>query len=216
MVPILQPELSNPLYLKLVCETLKLKGLKCLPTGWFGLSPVIRAFLDEKEKQFSRDYEGVSAGANIISGSLLGIAKAIAQSGEMALPWSDAQRVVIEKRPQAATLPVLDWLVRAELLIEDGPGDNGLGAENVLRPAFERFGDFLIAAELLQSGQPNRLKQGLWPNQNIEPLFASAFSVDQNSGVIQALSVLLPEMFNHELPDLIKDACIRQKARAIA
>jgi len=50
LVPVLQPELSNPLYLKLVCETLQIKGLKRLPLGWFGLTPVINAFLAEKEK----------------------------------------------------------------------------------------------------------------------------------------------------------------------
>src|SRR5205823_12436262 len=124
LVPVLQPELASPLYLKLVCETLKLKGLKRLPAGWIGLTPVINAFLFEKEKQFGSEH-CVSTGAGIVSGSLLAIASAIADSGNAALPWSEAQRVVNAKRPQAANFPVIEWLVKADLLIEDGPADVG-------------------------------------------------------------------------------------------
>ena len=51
IMPILQPELSNPLYLRLCCETLQARGLTRLPTGWFGLSPVVKAFLEEKESR---------------------------------------------------------------------------------------------------------------------------------------------------------------------
>lgn len=56
LVPVLQPELANPLYLKLVCETLKAKGLKQLPKGWYGITPVIRAFLAHKEEQFATEH----------------------------------------------------------------------------------------------------------------------------------------------------------------
>ncbi|PZN75205.1 MAG: hypothetical protein DM484_19375, partial [Candidatus Methylumidiphilus alinenensis] len=210
LVPILQPELSNPLYLKLVCQTLKQKGLKQLPTGWFGLLPVIDAFLLEKEKQFARDEEA-PIGANIVTGSLLAIAKAIAQSGEAVLPWSEAQRVVIEKRPQSATLPVLDWLVKAELLIEDGPTNTEyLGGENVLRPAFERFGEFLIATEILQNHTPGRFPETFLTDSNFQRLFATEASMEENAGLIQALSIILPEKFHHELPNLVEDPLVQR------
>lgn len=210
LVPVLQPELSNPLYLKLVCETLQLKGLKRLPTGWFGLTPVINAFLAEKEKQFAAEHH-VSPGATIVAGSLLAIASAIAKSGNAALPWSEAQRVVNENRPQAATLPLLEWLVKAELLIEDGPaGSGGLGAETVLRPAFERFGDFLIAAELLPKAAPDRMAAEFSSNESIQRLVATSSSVEANAGIVQALSILLPETAALELPNVIEDASVRE------
>jgi len=56
----------------------------------------------------------------------LAIASAIAKSGDAALSWSEAQRVANKKRPQGTTVPVLEWLVKAELLIEDGPVSGGL------------------------------------------------------------------------------------------
>lgn len=96
VAPILQPELSNPLYMRLVCETLQAKGLDCFPSGWYGIAPAIKAFLEEKERQFAVDYE-TSVGANIVRGSLLAIARAIADSGDSVLVWSRAQQVVSQE-----------------------------------------------------------------------------------------------------------------------
>ena len=215
LVPVLQPELSNPLYLKLVCETLKLKHLKRLPSGWFGLKPVINAFLSEKERQFAAEH-GISEGAAIVSGSLLAIANAIAKTGNVALPWSEAQRVINERRPQAGALPVLEWLVKGDLLIEDGPiAAEPLGRENVLRPAFERFGDFLIAAELLPKVAPEHISAAISSDGNILQLLANLSSVQTNAGVIQALSILLPETAGVELADLIKDTSVREATLAL-
>jgi hypothetical protein len=209
LVPVLRPELSNPLYLKLVCETLQLKGLKRLPTGWLGLRPVINAFLLEKEKQFAAEHD-VSAGAKIVTGSLMAIASAIAKSGDAALPWSEAQRFVNKWRPHGAALPVLEWLVKADLLIEDGPVSDDLGGETVLRPAFERFGEFLIAAELLPKTTPDRMAAKFSSSKNIKKLFANSSSAEANAGVVQALSILLPEVCGIELPDLFKDLSVRK------
>ena len=215
LVPILQPELSNPLYLKLVCETLKLKGLKQLPTGWFGLTPVINTFLSEKEKQFASEH-GILPGAGIVSGSLLAIAAAIAQSGDTALRWSEAQRAVNIKRPQAATLHVLEWLVTAELVIEDGPIASGvIGGENVLRPAFERFGDFLIAVELVTNIAIDDFAKTFLSNASIQRLLTTPASVAANAGVVTALSVVVAETVGREIPDLIENRSVREAVLAL-
>ena len=80
----------------------------------------------------------------------MAIARAIADTNDTAIPYSQAQRVISDARPQASTLQVLEWLVRADLLIEDVPAlSPSFGAESVVRPAFERLGDFLIASEVL-------------------------------------------------------------------
>jgi hypothetical protein len=120
IAPILQPEFANPLYLRLLCQTVHSRGLHRIPAGWYGLGPVIREFLSEKEKQFSSDHE-TSRGTAIVTGSLTAIARAIVDSCGSGITWSAAQRAVLEARPQAHTLPVLEWLVRADLLVEDAP-----------------------------------------------------------------------------------------------
>ncbi|MCG7953174.1 MAG: hypothetical protein JAZ17_17865 [Candidatus Thiodiazotropha endolucinida] len=209
ITPILQPELSNPLYLRLVCETLHSRGLDRLPSGWLGIAPAIRAFLDEKEKMFAAEYE-TAVGAYIVAGALKAIARAIVDSGNTSLAWSHAQRVVSEERPQAATLPVLEWLVRGDLLIEDISDSGGpVGEESTVRPSFERLGDFLIADELLSRTDLAKLKEECRPDGLLYRLLGTAESVQQNTGVISALSILIPEkVAGKELASLIEDESV--------
>lgn len=205
LVPVLQPELANPLYLKLVCETLNARSLKQLPKGWFGIAPVIRAFLAHKEEQFANEYS-VSTGAAIVSGSLRAISAAIAKEGSAALPWSQAQSVIDAAKPQAKGIPVLQWLVTADLLIEDGPSTDAIGAENLVRPAFERFGDLLVASEMLDSITDAGIDQAFRSGGKFNHLLCSSDAVQENSGLLSALSVLLPERIRGvELTDLVED-----------
>jgi hypothetical protein len=215
LVPVLQPELANPLYLKLVCETLQAKGLKQLPKGWFGIAPVIRAFLAHKEEQFATEHS-VSTGAAIVSGSLRAIAAAIAKVGSAALCWSEAQSAIDAAKPQAKGINVLQWLVTADLLIEDGPSTATIGAENFVRPAFERFGDFLVASEMLNSLTSSNINQAFQGDGQFSNLFGSAQTVRENAGLLSALSVLLPEKIcGMELTDLVEDDSIQREAAGV-
>lgn len=209
LVPVLQPELSNPLYLKLVCQTLVKKGLKQLPAGWLGLSPVIQAFLATKEDDFAHDH-GMSTGAAIVSGSLTAIATAIADSGESSVSWSQAQLVVEAKKPQAKGIQVIDWLIRADLLIEDGPPGGAVGSESVVRPAFERLGDFLIAGEIVNGAAAGDFATAFSSGSKTAKLWGSPAAVETNAGVLSALSVLIAEhQSGAELPNFISDGSVR-------
>lgn len=209
IAPILQPELSNPLYLRLLCETLRSLGLRRLPLGWQGFSHTIRAFLEEKERQFSLDHE-ISIGSRIVTGSLMAVVRAIADTGESGILWSQAQTSINDLKPQAKNLPVLEWLIRADLLIEDVPKmTNSFDNESVVRPAFERLGDFLIASELIERCNQDILSATM-PGGILYPLLKDTNTVMQNNGILSALSILIPERFpKSELPDLVTDKSIR-------
>jgi hypothetical protein len=215
LVPILQPELANPLYLKLVCETLKAKGLKQLPKGWFGIAPVIRAFLAHKEDQFAAEHS-VSSGAAIVGGSLRAVTAAIAKSGSTTILWSEAQLAIETAKPQAKAFNVLQWLVTADLLIEDGPLIDTIGAETVVRPAFERFGDLLVASDMLGSVTDSTVHQLFREGGRFAYLVNSIAVVQENSGLLSALSVLIPEKLpGTELSDLIDDASIQSEVATL-
>lgn len=210
ITPMLQPELSNPLYLRLVCETLRARGLARLPSGWRGIAPMIKAFLEEKERHFAEEHE-TNIGANIIRGSLRAIARTIAESGDVCLHWSRAQQVIIQECPQARNLPVLEWLVRADLLIEDILDPAGLFSdESAVRPAFERLGDFLIAGELLARSALTNLDPTCQPDGTLYTLLRDQETVGQNSGIVGALSILIPEQTSGtELPNLLVNQSVR-------
>ena len=215
--PILQPELSNPLYLRLVCETLRSRGFRRLPVGWHGISPTIREFLQEKERQFAAEHE-TSEGANIVSGSLMAIVRTIADASDTVLSYSQAQQVISDARPQTSTMQVLEWLIRADLLIEDAPAaDAPLGDESVVRPAFERLGDFLIASEILERINQIGFDVACGPGGLLHALWKNSDALEQNNGVLSALSILVPEQnFGSELPNLVDDELTRSALVQIA
>ena len=211
LAPMLQPEFANPLYLILVCKTLQAKGLRSLPEGWIGLAPVIRAFLEHSEQKFAVEHE-TTIGAAVVSGTLMALAREIADTELSAVTWSRAQQLVSERRPTAAQVPILEWMIRESLLVEDAPQPGAkLDCESSVRLAFERLGDFLIARELLERIAPPDLGSSCEAGGQLAFIFDTAEVVDQNAGLISALSILLPEDASRaaELPNLVRDASVR-------
>ena len=210
VAPILQPELSNPLYLRLLCETLRSRGLRRLPLGWQSLTPTIQAFLEEKERQFASEHE-THVGSRIVGGCLMAISRAIADSGGSSLSFSQAGEAILAARPQARHLPVLEWLIRNDLLIEDVPTARGsFDAEHVVRPAFERLGDFLVAQELLERCGTTSLEVESQEGGALHALLRDYEAVGRNSAVLAALSILIPEQRHGlELPNMVDDESIR-------
>ncbi len=214
VTPILQPEFVNPLYLQLVCKTLKSKELTQMPTGWLGIAQAIKAFLAEKDRLFALSYEGAS-GASLVSRSLLTVAQGIASSDTSALTWSIAERLIREQHENAPRDILLTWMVREDLLIEDAPqlGDT-IGSESVVRPAFERLGDFLIAQEVLRGLDQANLAGSCGTNGRLSRFLGSPEAIASNQGVVSVLSILVPEETakGTELPDYLPDGPIRTSA----
>jgi hypothetical protein len=211
LAPILQPELSNPLYLKLVCETLKDRGVKHLPPAWQGVVPVIRAFLEEKEKRFAEDHDSIPEGAGTVSKSLHAIASKMASNHRSRVSFSEAQDAIGDFCPHAAHLGVIKWLIRADLLIEEGRSDYAAGSfETDVRLAFERLSDFLIASGMMPGGDCHDPKLAISESHQLSQLFIDKRSVQRNAGWVAAFSLLVAERWGIELPFLIEDRHVRE------
>ena len=142
----------------------------------------------------------------------MAISRAIADFGGSSLSFSQAGEVMLATRPQARNLPVLEWLIRNDLLIEDVPTASGsFDAENVVRPAFERLGDFLVAKELLERCETTSLEVASKEGGALHSLLRDSEAVERNSAVLTALSILIPEQHpGLELPDMVDDESIRR------
>ena len=217
VAPILQPEFSNPLYLRLLCKTLESRGLSRIPAGWKGLSPVIMGFLEEKEKQFSKEHEMVVEN-NIVMGSLMAISKSIADSEKQALSFSEAGNVVLEARPQIDGLQVVEWLLKNDLLFKEAPASDDISdEEGSVKPAFERLGDFLIADALLEKCKQGGVKEASKEGEVLHGLLNDPDKVGQNVGVLAALSIIIPERNPRlEMPDLTDNESARRRLASIA
>jgi len=216
--PILHPEFKNPLYLRLVCETLRGQGKRRLPAGWRGLAPVIRAFISQKEKEFSIQHE-IGQGANVVGCALRAISWEVARSGNAAISRSSALQVVQQACPATKNLPpVLDWLIGNGLLIEEAPiAESPLGEESAVRPAFERLGDFLVADSLLsETSSLEEIREALSSGGRLHFLVQNADAVAMHGGVLGALSILIPERHEGvELVDLIDNGSVRRQVLGI-
>lgn len=212
--PILQPELKNPLFLRLVCETLLSRGEWRLPAGWRGLSPVIRAFVNQKEKEFAIQHE-ISPSTNVMGCALRAISREVARSSNSAISRSSALQAVLQACPATRNFPtVLDWLIDNGLLIEEVPvtGDP-LGEESAVRPAFERLGDFFVADFLLpDSSSPEPIRKEFCPGGRLHFLVQNENAVDANAGMLGVLSILIPERCDGmELTDVVEGGEVRRQ-----
>ena len=216
VAPILQPEFSNPLYLRLVCETLRSKAFRSLPMGWQGLAPIVRAFLEEKEKQFALD-KGTSTGSKTVSACLMAVSQAIADSGKSALQWSEAEKIISTVRPQVLSLQVLEWLVQNDLLFEDAPDSSDFAEEYSLRPAFERLGDFFVAEKIMERCENENIYDESQPGGVLHDFLKDSEAIERNNAILAALSIIIPEKNpGLEIHDLADDELIRELLIQIA
>jgi len=157
--------------------------------------------LEAREREFGIEKD-ISPGARIVTTSLQGIARAIVESGQSSLKWTEATRVVHESTAEASMLGVVQWLVGANLLIEEAPdASDGFSAGGTLRLAFERLGDFLVASELLTRFNEEPLELDLDSGGRWQSLLQRP---EENYGILSALSILIPEHeAGRELPELM-------------
>ena len=215
IAPILQPELSNPLYLRLVCETLSNDGQDRLPPGWSGGgAAIIRDFLNQKARKFAVEFE--TAHSSVPTTYLMKIVGTTVESGRASLPWTVAVALVGSEvsDPDA----ILTWLVNEGLLIEDISPGGDWQQESVLRPAFERLGDFLIASEILKRIPASGLLDDASVAQDIlHPWLKDAATIRDNQGILTEFAVIAAERTHgFELPDLVADPSNRNDLVRIA
>ena len=183
--PVLNPEFSNPLFLKLTCEALETLGATRFPFGTAGLVTVCRTFLEAVNKRLSEpgrsDYDERT--------DLVGRAvRELALHGRGALERDHVQRIT------EAVLPGRQWsrslmrgLISEGVLIELGDGRIAFG--------YQRLGDVLRATEIASDGI-----DGIrgWLDDINEDRW-------RERGVLGALAVIVPEQHETELLELATD-----------
>jgi hypothetical protein len=183
--PVLNPEFSNPLFLKLTCEALTTLGATRFPLGTAGLVTVCGAFLEAVNKRLSVpgrcDYDELT---NPVGRAT----RQFAQFGRGALDRADVQRIaeeVLPGRPWSGSL--MRGLITEGVLIELSDGRLAFG--------YQRLGD-VIRAGLIAEKSPDEIRA--WLQESAEDAW-------HERGVLGALAVIVPERHGVELLDLAVD-----------
>ncbi len=204
ITPILQPEFTNPLFLRLVCEAMKAAGYTRLPLGWLGISTAINAFLQAKNKTYAEQHD-VLASHRLPEKGLQAFIAAAETAKRPALPWSEASQVIESVLPALPVSgPLIDWLVREGLLIADAnPTLTNQQSEDYVRVAFERLGEHLLASKLLDGINSNTIKTAFALGGKLSFAVSNAETIQEYAGLVEALSIQLPERYGIELPDCV-------------
>ena len=203
ITPILSRELSNPLYLRLVCVTLRDSGMRSLPVGWNGGGIKIFArFLEEKSKRYHAKFAAEQSNAS--SMCLMCIARTIATEGVSSLSWDQAKSSISSIVEESNG--TLRWLIDERLLIEDLPIHGDWISSCNIRLAFERLGDFLVANAILETINDGDFDDTISSYAAIYPWLRNIDTIAQNRGILGELSSLLWQRYpNVELTEFAVD-----------
>ncbi len=196
-----QPEFANPLFLHLVCRAAVNMKWDRIPGGQISLTKLIAAILDGANRKAAELLDFDVRIENPVRDGALALAKAMGQKGVRLLPLADAQTILAGVRPsQGASRSLLRAMEEADLL--SVASDSGA---SFIRFAFERLGDLLIAQASI-TDQDKATVRTRFLSGDLAALVATSDAVSENAGLIQAYSILLPELHGIEIADLLRGA----------
>lgn len=183
--PVLSPDFSNPLFLKLTCEALATLGAHRFPFGAAGLETICDAFLEAVNKRLA---DPARCDYDEHDDPVRRVVRELAALDGFVFDRSQVQAitdVVLPRRSYSKSL--LRGLITEGVLIELSDGRLAFG--------YQRLGDVARAVTLAENSPENvrqwlRALEGAWWQQR---------------GVLGALAVVLPERHGVELVDLAAD-----------
>ena len=200
-IPLLVPEFSLPLFLKLFCEGLSGSG-ETAYGGHEGRVTIFRRYLDSKMARIARrfrpqagtDYEQ-SVALRQVRTALDAILDEFAATGREGVSLSRAEELAMQALGESADDTTVflgamqsEGVLNQELLYLDGGG-----AEQGLRILFQALADYMILRRRL--------------DRSAEPLSDDGvhawLRADCSWGILEAAAVVLPELYAVELPDML-------------
>lgn len=203
--PNLNPEFKNPLFLKLLCEGLKKSGLTKVPVGFNGISKILSFFVEgvntslasPKKYKYDPSFPLVNDALNeLIKVKLANDGNNISLKDAHSVVQSVVQDYVSDKT-------FLSALIDEGLLTKGIVRNEDNSIEEVVYISFERFDDHLTVKFLLDGVEQieNEFKNG----GRLKSYFNDEYDFYRNQGIVEALSIQLPEKYGKELYELLPE-----------
>ena len=192
--PLLVPEYSNPLFLKLLCQSLSQAGERTLPRGATGVTRLFERFLGEANRRLSDPARcNYRVEADPVSKVVMSLARTMLEANEDRVPYVDFD-TVCEK-----ALPGREWdRSLANGLIDEGVVSRDWFVDGeVIRLSYQRLSDHVQATGLIEARDDVTL------HNFVAELEADSFY--GRSGLLEALAIQLPEKRGIELHSLVKE-----------
>ncbi|KUJ49767.1 hypothetical protein [Chryseobacterium sp. JAH] len=210
-VPILNPEFKNPLFLKLFCIGLKDNNLDTLPDDYDNITVIYNYYYHKINKiladRLAYDYRNF----NLVLEAISLLADDMVRYKTSQLSREVANIILIEK--YRYSLPNAGMIL-SELIKENVLNENIVGNKEIIYFSYEKLGDYIIAKSLLNLDS-NKIKllaetgtYSIDQSFNLFEVIKNDIAVKANLGIIEAISILLPEMYNLELFQLRKSTTV--------
>jgi hypothetical protein len=194
--PILAPEFTKPLFLKLICEAVKDTPEKIFPQGFQGISNVFKIYIQSLNKKFEEkrpEYKN----RKIVEKAIHLLAYECFGKDRRMLLLDDAFELFGEKYPQFIHL--ITDLIEENVFVKRIDYNYEMHHnEDVIYFAYERLGDFFIADELLSKFKTTEEIKNAFQKENEFGKLID-YKYWQYDGLFEAFAVLLPEKYNIEI-----------------
>lgn len=203
-MPVLQPEFSNPLFLRLVCESLRDAGVTRFPDRMLGLSEVVSCLVDSKEAKIARllDYNPKE---QRVRQALDLLVSQMHKNQSRWIDWKEAKAICDSVWPSSRrSASLFDQLIREGIISEDRvarPAEES--PTDVVRFSFERLGDYMLAEKHLRD-LDTEVRAAFEKGGRLHFLVKDHESIRRNLGLLEALAILLPERYGTELTDILQ------------
>lgn len=200
-IPLLHPEFSNPLFLKLFCEGLQKKGFVRIPEGYEGISNIIKFFIEGVEDKLISKYPPIKK-LNLLSEVINSLV--IESLENQSILYNIAYRKV-EKIASDYGLNrgLLDDLISEGLLTQNLQYSYEAKEYNeTIYFVYERFEDHLKVKYLFEQFLDRDNPKESFDKESLCSYFKNDM-VYYNRGIIDAMSIQLPEICNAELIDMV-------------
>ncbi|MCB2156075.1 hypothetical protein KQI84_14450 [bacterium] len=188
--PPLNPEFSNPLFLKIYCEALHRAGIRLSPDGLDGLYSIFNMLIDEMNAKISRDLR-MRPDRKLVNRALDELA------GRMGprrfLPEAEAIEVVETIYKGANDDQSLYYSMISEGLLTQvvGYGEDGNADHTNIAMSFDRFTDLVKAMSIVPKEWSDESRASL--RLDIERLLGDDHTAYLYGSLLSALSLVLPE-----------------------
>ena len=199
-IPLLTPEFTNPLFLKLYCEGLQEAGLRAPATGENHVSRVFERYLASKTARIASRLD-LDPGTRPVQKAIDAFCAALAPRNRNSLPRDQSAQLIDAFAPRRDRWPntLLGQLLAEGVLTVD-LAQTGDAEEpvRVVRFTYQRFADYRVASSLLDplNGDPARLSEALSTGRPLRRRLLQA-----PASWVEAFTVLVPERFGIELID---------------
>ena len=199
-IPLLTPEFTNPLFLKLYCEGLRGMGLTTPLAGETHVSEVFECYLESKADRITNRLT-LDPVARPVQSVIDAFCEALADANRDSLARAHATEIINKFAPSWDKWPdtMLGALLSESVLTADVTWDSDSdGWVDIIRFTYQRFADYRIGSALLDplDGEPERLKESLVDGEPLRNRLLEA-----PAGWMEALAIQVPERFGIELLD---------------